>query len=332
MTILKNPQDWDRFCTAFDQTHLLQSASWGLFKSYYGWEPGYVSQAECGAQILFRKMPLGYTIAYIPKGPVGQNWQSLWQEVDALCRQKKAIMLIVEPNLWEPLPAEVTSNWLEGFVSDPHTIQPRRTLLVDLRPSKEIILAAMKQKTRYNINLAQRKGVVVQETDDLKTFYDMMQITGERDQFALHEFSYYEKVYAQFAPAGQCALLQASFEGTPLAALMVFAHQDQAWYFYGASSEKERNRMPTYLLQWEAMRWAKTKSCTTYDLWGVPDEDEDALESQFTTRSDGLWGVYRFKRGFGGQLKRSAPAFVRVYRSLLYRAYQLAQSRKPEQG
>jgi len=88
--------------------------------------------------------------------------------------------------------------------------------------------------------------------------------------------------------------------------------------------------MPTYLLQWEAMRWAKTKSCTTYDLWGVPDEDEDALESQFTTRSDGLWGVYRFKRGFGGQLKRSAPAFIRVYRPLLYKAYQLAQSRKPD--
>jgi len=332
MTILKSPQDWEKFSAAFDQTHLLQSAGWGLFKSHYGWEPGYVSQAECGAQILFRKLPFGYSIAYIPKGPIGQYWQFLWQEVDALCRQKKAIMLIVEPNLWEPLPEVITSDWLKGFASDPHTIQPRRTLLVDLRPSEEQILANMKQKTRYNINLAQRKGVVVQQTDDLKMFYEMMQITGERDQFALHELSYYEKVYAQFAISGQCALLQASFEGTPLAVLMVFAHQDQAWYFYGASSEKERNRMPTYLLQWEAMRWAKAKGCTTYDLWGVPDEDEDTLESQFTKRSDGLWGVYRFKRGFGGQLKRSAPAFVRVYRPLLYRAYQLAQSRKPEQG
>jgi lipid II:glycine glycyltransferase (peptidoglycan interpeptide bridge formation enzyme) len=90
---------------------------------------------------------------------------------------------------------------------------------------------------------------------------------------------------------------------------------------YGASSDVERNRMPTYLLQWAAMRWARDRGCTSYDLWGLPDEDEDVLEANFTERSDGLWGVYRFKRGFGGQVMRAAAAWEKVYQPLLYQLY-----------
>jgi lipid II:glycine glycyltransferase (peptidoglycan interpeptide bridge formation enzyme) len=81
--------------------------------------------------------------------------------------------------------------------------------------------------------------------------------------------------------------------------------------------------MPNYLLQWEAMRWARSRGCEEYDLWGVPDEDEPTLEAGFAGRDDGLWGVYRFKRGFGGQLRRAAQSMDRVYNPLLYRAYLL---------
>ena len=79
--------------------------------------------------------------------------------------------------------------------------------------------------------------------------------------------------------------------------------------------------MPTYLLQWEAMKWAKARSCEEYDLWGVPDEEEETLETNFESRHEGLWGVYRFKRGFGGQLKRAAQAMDQVYNPLLYQVY-----------
>jgi lipid II:glycine glycyltransferase (peptidoglycan interpeptide bridge formation enzyme) len=92
---------------------------------------------------------------------------------------------------------------------------------------------------------------------------------------------------------------------------------------YGGSSEMERERMPNYLLQWEAMRWAKARGCEEYDLWGVPDESQEALEAHFAERSDGLWGVYRFKRGFGGDVRRAVQASDRVYRPLLYRLYLL---------
>ncbi len=102
---------------------------------------------------------------------------------------------------------------------------------------------------------------------------------------------------------------------------MVFAYGSRAWYFYGASTNQHRHRMPTYLLQWEAMRWARDQGCTEYDLWGVPDEDEHTLEDQFAERSDGLWGVYRFKRGFGGNLRRALGPWDRVYQPVLYTFY-----------
>jgi lipid II:glycine glycyltransferase (peptidoglycan interpeptide bridge formation enzyme) len=150
--------------------------------------------------------------------------------------------------------------------------------------------------------------------------------TGNRDVFGIHSKTYYETVYNSFIEDRQVALLLAFYQGIPLAGLMVFRSGSRAWYFYGASNEQERNRMPTYLLQYEAMKWAKRMGCTQYDLWGIPDEDEDVLEEGFSNRSDGLWGVYRFKRGFGGIIKRHSTAYDRVYMPLLYKIYRKYQS------
>jgi lipid II:glycine glycyltransferase (peptidoglycan interpeptide bridge formation enzyme) len=133
--------------------------------------------------------------------------------------------------------------------------------------------------------------------------------------------AYYQRAFELFYSVGKCELLVASFEDQPLAALMVLAQGQRAYYLFGASSNSHRNRMPTYLLQWEAIRWAKKKGCNQYDLWGIPDEDVDTLEAQFSKRSDGLWGVYRFKRGFGGQTKRSEQAWDLVYNPTLYAVY-----------
>ncbi len=112
-------------------------------------------------------------------------------------------------------------------------------------------------------------------------------------------------------------LLLAEYEGRPLAALMVFALGRRAYYLYGASTDEERNRMPTYLLQWRAMQWARARGCLEYDLWGVPDEDEQTLEAQFETRRDGLWGVYRFKRGSAGRCGARAARTGCISRSCI---------------
>jgi peptidoglycan pentaglycine glycine transferase (the first glycine) len=192
---------------------------------------------------------------------------------------------------------------------------------VDLEGDEDQILARMHQKTRYNIRLATRKDVKIRAWEDLDAFGKMILETADRDAFGAHTPAYYQRAYNLFHPDDNCELFVAEFEEIPLAAVMVFAHGKRAWYLYGASTNIERNRMPTYLLQWEAMKWAMQKGCLSYDLWGIPDESLETLEREFTSREDGLWGVYRFKRGFGGNLSRSIGAWDRVYIRSIYRIY-----------
>ncbi len=316
---LVDAAQWSVFLARHPAAHILQTAAWGELKSAFGWQAERVVAGEAGAQILFRRLPLGFTLAYIPRGPIGAPNPEFWAEIDAICRSRRAVFLKVEPDIWEEEHAEIP----QGFRPSPHSIQPRRTVVINLQGSEEELLARMKQKTRYNIGLAEKKGVIVRPWEDIAGFSKMMDVTAARDEFGVHSEAYYRKAHELFHSAGTCELLVAEYEGKPLAALMAFARGPRAWYFYGASTNEERNRMPTYLLQWEAMRWARAKGCTEYDLWGVPDEDESQLEAQFEARSDGLWGVYRFKRGFGGTVKRAASAIDRVYISPLYTAYKV---------
>jgi lipid II:glycine glycyltransferase (peptidoglycan interpeptide bridge formation enzyme) len=266
-------------------------------------------------QILFRKLPLGFTVGYIPKANIDQ---SLLPEIDSVCKSNRAIFLKLETDFWADQQPET---WNLKLETSPHNIQPPRTILIDIRGTDEEILARMKQKTRYNIRLAEKKGVTVRAWDDIEAFHNMMLVTGGRDGFGVHSLEYYKRAYELLHPSGLGEILVAEYEGKPLAALFVAQNGNRAYYLYGASNNEERNRMPTYILQWEAMRWAKAHGCEEYDLWGVPDEDEETLEAQFQSRHDGLWGIYRFKRGFGGELKRAAQAMDRAYNPLLYWAY-----------
>jgi peptidoglycan pentaglycine glycine transferase (the first glycine) len=313
--------DWNRFLQNHPNAHILQTGEWGELKSAFGWDSVRVVSGEVGIQILFRRLPLGFTIAYAPKAVISDQSSVIsdqfWKEVDSVCRRHRAIFLKIEPDAWQ----DEFILHPSSFILSKHNIQPPCTIMIDIRGTEDEILARMKQKTRYNIRLAEKKGVTVRAWDDIPAFHKMMLVTGGRDGFGVHSLEYYRRAYELFHPTGMAELLVAEFEGKPLAALMVFAHGQRAYYMYGASTDEERNRMPTYLLQWEAMKWARAKGAEEYDLWGVPDEDEATLEANFETRHDGLWGVYRFKRGFGGAVKRSQQAVDRVYNSLLYKLY-----------
>ena len=313
--------EWNQYIQKHPNVHLLQTGEWGELKTAFGWKPARIVNGEAGVQILYRKLPLGFTIGYIPKAAVsGQQSafsQDLWREIDSVCKRNRAIFLKLEPDAWEDN-SSITNYELR---ISPHNIQPPRTLIVDIKDSEEQILARMKQKTRYNIRLAEKKGVTVRAWKDIESFHRMMLVTGGRDGFGVHSLEYYKRAYRFMHPNEMCEILVAEFEGKPLAALFVARNGNRAYYLYGASTDEERNRMPTYLLQWEAIKWAKVRGCDEYDLWGVPDEDEATLEANFETRHDGLWGVYRFKRGFGGQLKRAAQALDRVYNPALYWVY-----------
>jgi peptidoglycan pentaglycine glycine transferase (the first glycine) len=313
--------DWNKFLENHPNAHLLQMGEWGELKKNFGWKPVRIVNNEVGAQILFRRLPLGLTIGYMPKPVFSNQWsvvsEQFWKEIDAVCKKNHAIFLKIEPDVWD----DKFIHHPSSFILSRHNIQPPRTIVISIKDNEETILARMKPKCRYNIRLAEKKGITVRAWDDIPAFHEMMTVTGGRDNFGVHSLEYYQRAYELFHPKGTCELLVAEYEGKPLASLMVFANGKRAWYVYGASNDHERNRMPTYLLQWQAIRWAKALGCEEYDLWGVPDENEEILEANFESRHVGLWGVYRFKRGFGGQLKRAAQALDRVYNPFLYWLY-----------
>ena len=329
------PHEWDHFCTTHPNGHLLQTTAWSALKSRFGWSSERLAlyekgEIQAGAQVLFRSILGGLTLAYVPKGPLvdwqdGQQVQSLLQALDRLCRSRRAFALKIEPDLPESSELKACLAQL-GFRASPQVIQPRRTILVDLTGDEETILKRMKSKTRYNIRLSERKGVRVRHASeaDLPAFNALMLTTGERDGFGVHSAEYYALAHDVLSKAGLGQLLLAEFEGEPLAGILACTCGEKAWYLYGASGNAHRSKMPTYALQWAAMRWARSRGCTSYDLWGVPDENLETLERDFTERRDGLWGVYRNKRGYGGTLVRYVGAYDRPYNKLIYRLYCLA--------
>ncbi|MGC9356487.1 MAG: lipid II:glycine glycyltransferase FemX [Anaerolineae bacterium] len=309
-------QAWDEFVAQHPAGHILQTSRWGQLKGDFDWNWDLVTLGdpgapEAGALVLYRSLPLKVgTIAYVPRGPLvawsdEEQTRPLLESIEQAARRRRAWALWVEPHL---LDTETHRKRLLdlGFAEAERTVQPPRTILVDLTASEDDILMRMKSKTRYNIRLSRRKGVTVRQgtLEDVDLFYELMEKTGDRNEFGIHSETYYRRALEIFLPVDRAALFIAEVEGDPVASIIVFALGETAWYFYGASSSRHREKMPTYALQWEAIRWAKGRGCHTYDLWGIPDADEAQLEDEFTERSDGLWGVYRFKRGFGGEVVR----------------------------
>lgn len=319
---LLNQTEWDQYIEAHPEAHLLQTSAWGELKRAFGWLPVRLLAGESAAQVLFRRLPLGISAAYLPKALAVTDWDALLPALDQLCRQQRAVFLTIEPDLLEPLdPALLTR--LDGFGTRVEPIQPRRTLLIDLTGTEADWLARMSKKTRHAFEYGIQNGVSVAYSTEIEAFISLMQQTGERAGFGVHSPDYYRHVFQLFAPQNKAALLLARREGRNLAGLMLFRHGTRAYYLYGASSGEDRQFNPTYLIQLESMRWAAQNGCTTYDLWGVPDVNLETLETQFTTRKDGLWGVYGYKRKFGGQLARTAGAWRKVYNPALFNLYQL---------
>lgn len=329
--------EWDAFVHSHPNGSVLQTTQWARLKNRFGWTSHRVwlkkdGKIVAGAQILFRSIAMRLAkFAYIPHGPL-VDWhdqeqvQVLLNQIDLAIYQRNAGFVKMEPALWQEDLSK--GQWqaisaANDLLGNTDNLQPPQTVLVDLRASEDEILARMKQKTRYNIRLATKKEVTIRQGDksDLKAFIELMQVTGERDGFGIRAPEYYRDAYLFFEGTGNVSLWFAEFEKRPLAAVMAFKTKYTAYNLFSASNNEERKRMPNYAVQWAVMQWAKDAGCHSYDLWGVPDYSEDELEAQFTERHDGLWGVYRFKRGFGGQICRTVGAVDRIYNKRLYRLY-----------
>ncbi len=192
-----------------------------------------------------------------------------------------------------------------GFRKARYDLNQKATMLVDLSPPEEELLARMKGKTRYNVRLAARKDVEVSEPDFEEawdTFYGFMQDTADRAGYPIRRSrEYLHDNMREMHNAGRGHLFFATHEETPLAGIYVYTFGKKYWYIHGGSSNEKRSLMPNYLLQWEVMRWARQRGLTYYDMVGVPRPEN-------FNEGDSLWGVYRFKAGFGGEMPTSSAA------------------------
>ena len=347
------PSAWNELIRQLPNPHLLQTWEWAQVKAKYGWQPmQFVWESKVASQkspvaaatLLRRVIPAGgfakkMCILYAPKGPL-LDWADaalrgrVLGDLQALARRTGAIFVKVDPDVVlgtgvpeeagasEAATGQAVRSELErrGWLFSQDQIQFRNTVLLDLSPSEDELLARMKQKTRYNVRLAEKKGVAVRvgSAQDLPLLYRMYAETSVRDGFVIRDEGYYQTVWQtymkQSAVSGQPSAepLIAEVEGQPVAAIFLFYFANRAYYLYGMSRDAHREKMPNALLQWEAMRRAKANGCTAYDLWGAPDEFNE---------SDSLWGVFRFKEGLGGQVVRTLGAWDYPANPLLYKMY-----------
>ncbi len=336
----KSAEKWHQALLTLTNPHPLQSWQWGQFKSRWGWSalPRLldidINQQPplAAAMILKRKVPrLPFSILYVPKGPILDYTQPALRRVvlaqlEQMARRERAIFVKIDPDVaqgWgleeEEQNSPIGRKFIEelqgrGWRYSDDQIQFRNTVELDLDRPTEDILAAMKSKTRYNIRLAGRKDVLVRAgtAADFPTIAAMYMETADRDNFTVRPTDYYLDAWQSFYDAGLAQPFIAEFEGTPLGAIIIVRYGQRAIYMYGASTDVERKRMPNYLLQWEAIRWAQAQGCKVYDFWGAPDE---------FVEDDPLWGVWRFKAGFQGQVVRHIGAWDFPARPFWYWIY-----------
>ncbi|MGE5397562.1 MAG: lipid II:glycine glycyltransferase FemX [Chitinophagales bacterium] len=323
-------EEYERFVVSHPKGHILQTTAWGEVKRGMGWIPLKVAIFEDGQikgsmQLLKRKIPLpilNRSILYSPRGPVidindTRLLDQLLTGVKSVAHDHRAIFLKIDPDV--PHDNKPFENYLlsrhfkrtqtaEGFEG----VQPTYVFRLNIEPEEEQLLAAMSNKTRYNLRLAEKKGVKIRhgrEIQDLKKFYVVLQETAKRDRFLIRGYEYFEMIWIHLAQNGLAQLFLAEYEGEIIAGSLAFILGDKAWYIYGASGNSHRNVMPNYFLQWAMIRWAKENGCKIYDFRGV---------SSDISEDNPLYGLYRFKKGFGGEFTQFIGEWDLVYNPFFY--------------
>ena len=285
---------------------VLQSWQWGEFKAGYGWKPYRLiveddGRATAGVQLLCRRLPLGRSLLYAPRGPLldfadRESAAVLDEAIRKIAKDEKALFFKIDPALPDtPENRELLKS--HKYQKAPNHIQPSCTYILDLTPDSDKLLASFASKTRYNIRLSLRKGVEVRDMtnpEGAEIFHSLLSTTAERDKFRARPVDYYGKIIDLFKDdkLAVAKLFLAYYNDTPVAGVFTLRYGSQLWYMYGASDNRHRNVMPNYALHWHTIQWAKEAGIESYDLWGIPENPNP--ESP-------LFGVYRFKSGFNGQ-------------------------------
>jgi lipid II:glycine glycyltransferase (peptidoglycan interpeptide bridge formation enzyme) len=333
---IKEKDRLDDYVASYERDSFLQSWDWGVFQESSGnkiYRFALEDEGKITAAASFYKIkaPFGLSYFYCPRGPILETGvgavMPLFNKIAEIAKKEKAVFFRFEP--WRPI---MNYDFKEVKIGDwtvikTKDVQPSETIFLDLNKSEEELLKEMHQKTRYNIRLAEKKGVKIVEVKNsplergvqplagrgvsgseyYETFWNLMEKTSGRDGFTAHAKDYYQKLLQTDPDIFK--LFVAEFDGKIIAAGVFGFFGDTATYLFGASSDEDRNVMAPYLLQWEMIKKAKKENFKYYDFFGI---------------SEKKWpGVTRFKRGFGGQEIKYPGAYDVVFSKINYKAYQV---------
>ncbi len=321
-------KEWNEFVARNSYFVLMQSWEWGEFKKRNGWQAIRLAietegEIVAGAQILIKSLPLSLaSIAYIPRGPL-VNWddekmvQHLLSTIHKTAQKYRAINLKIEPAVrYSAAMHQKLRNY--DFEPSKFNNQPQCSMLIDLTYDEDTIMANMDKKTRYNVRYSARKGVTVRQANeaDFGIFYKLIEYTAERAGFPARSEDYYRQEWEAFAAEKRIALFLAIHDEEVIAARMPAAFGEIAATLHSGSFGQYQKLKPNELLMWECIKWAKSRGCQIYDVWGIP-EAIGANKYKGTplpeNQQGGLWGVYKFKRGFGGELVYYVGAYDYAY-------------------
>jgi len=301
---------WDSALLSRSNAHFLQSWAWGEFNEKLGnqiWRLAVEDNGTIINQLLVIKMSVGFgfSLLYSPKGslinkslPASSQQESsnlLLNKIKSIAEtEKKIILFRIDPHVLTTDTTVPSFYSSMGFIANPiKNIQPKHSLLLNLTQPTDSIMKNMKQKTRYNINLAAKHNLDIYTSTnpiDIQVFLDLAHTTSNRNKFILHSDKYYKTQFKILSQLGIQKLIVAKYQHQPIAAILVNTFGDTATYVHGASSDQHRNLMASYLLQSSAIIKAKDEGITTYDFWGI------------NPNPNHPWaGITRFKRGFGGE-------------------------------
>ena len=350
---------WNKF-TAFNNSEsFLQSWQWGEFNCALGrkiWRLAIVDdslsyedktkasnikyQVSSGnlvavALIVKYNLPFGRSYLYCPRGPVigkfkitnskSQISNMLFDEIKKIAKKEKSFFLKIDP------PIELSQKCFSNFRRSFSEVQPKDTLMLDLEKSEEELLKEMKQKTRYNIRLAGKRGIKIRNyklgiTDQeefrkkFDFFWNLTEETSRRDKFTSHNKEYYQKMLESLSDKDQnrrdkqnlyAKLYLAEYKEKIIAANIVLYFGDLAVYLHGSSSSEYRNLMAPYLLQWKQIQDAKTQGHKKYDFWGITIDG----------KKKNWQGITKFKKGFGGEEKSYIGSYDLVFDNIRYWVY-----------
>lgn len=312
-----SPHKWNEYILRVSPSQFLQSCEWGVFQESIGRKVHYLQDDHFAMVAIQLPLQLGFSYLYIPRGPVDCPREVLNRLIEPLLQRDRGIVFIK----FEPMSEDMISvgtRKVRGF-------QPEHTNIIDLKKNEKELLSQMHEKTRYNIRLAEKKGVIITEgssSDRIDVFIDLLNQTAQRDRFHLHDDSYYRSMISHFeskldnTKTPNLRLYLAEFEREYIAGALVMYFGDTAVYLHGASGQKHRNVMAPYLLHWSIIRQAREMGFAMYDLGGIAPQGDEAHP----------WtGITRFKKGFGGDDFNYLGTYDIPVRPILYGLYRLAK-------